>query len=125
MKMDKKDNDFKCRCCVPNLIDPRVPHLHREIEKDVGEELNVSSGYRCEKHNKAVGGSDTSSHMKGLAWDIECTRSAWDIECTRSRLRFRIIQSAIKHGITRIGIEKDYIHLDIDRQKAPRVIWLY
>lgn len=32
----------------------------------------VTSGYRCEKLNAAVGGSDTSYHTKGLAADIQC-----------------------------------------------------
>ncbi len=30
----------------------------------------ISSGYRCPALNKAVGGSDTSQHMKGEACDI-------------------------------------------------------
>lgn len=35
-----------------------------------GKPLHVSSGYRCEELNKAVGGSKTSAHLKGLAADI-------------------------------------------------------
>lgn len=30
----------------------------------------ITSGYRCEKLNKAVGGSKTSQHLKGQAADI-------------------------------------------------------
>ena len=32
--------------------------------------ITVSSGYRCPELNKAIGGSETSAHMKGLAADI-------------------------------------------------------
>ncbi|MEE8207867.1 MAG: D-Ala-D-Ala carboxypeptidase family metallohydrolase [Nitrosomonadaceae bacterium] len=34
--------------------------------------INVSSGFRCEELNLIIGGSRTSSHMKGLAADITC-----------------------------------------------------
>lgn len=33
--------------------------------------VHVSSGYRCDKLNKAIGGSRTSQHKKGEAADIE------------------------------------------------------
>ena len=33
--------------------------------------LKVTSGYRCEKLNTAVGGSNTSQHCKGEATDLE------------------------------------------------------
>ena len=107
---------FACPCCGENEIDPRVAQMVSDIEEDVGERLKVSSGYRCEKHNRDVGGSDTSSHLKGLAVDLEIGRS---------RLRYRVIGAALKRGIHRIGIGKNLLHLDIDRQKDPRVIWLY
>ncbi len=38
----------------------------------LGHEIQISSGYRCEALNKAVGGSVSSQHMKGEAVDFEC-----------------------------------------------------
>lgn len=38
-----------------------------------GHPIHVSSGYRCPRLNKAVGGSATSQHMTGEAADIYCT----------------------------------------------------
>lgn len=35
-----------------------------------GSPIKVSSGYRCEELNKKVGGSKTSSHLKGYAADL-------------------------------------------------------
>ena len=32
--------------------------------------IYINSGYRCNELNKAVGGSDNSQHLKGLAADI-------------------------------------------------------
>ena len=36
----------------------------------MGEPVKISSGYRCEKLNKAVGGVYNSQHLKGQAADI-------------------------------------------------------
>lgn len=38
----------------------------------LGRSVLVSSGYRCEELNAAVGGSKTSTHMTGLAADFTC-----------------------------------------------------
>jgi uncharacterized protein YcbK (DUF882 family) len=88
------------------------------MEEEIGERIKVNSGYRCKKHNAEVGGSETSSHLKGLAWDVDCDPS---------NLRYRILRAVILSGISRIGIGKGYIHLDIDRgkDKEPRCIWLH
>ena len=53
--------------------------------------INVSSWYRCEVLNKAVGGSKTSAHMKGLAMDFNHSVLALEevfVEIKESRLPF-------------------------------------
>jgi len=75
----------------------------------------INSGYRTEAHNKEVGGSPTSSHLKGLAVDISCTNSSQ---------REKIISALIIAGFQRVGIAKTFIHADMDPMKSP-AIWLY
>ena len=41
------------------------------LRKAMGKPIIISSGYRCEKLNKAVGGVYNSQHMKGQAADID------------------------------------------------------
>lgn len=41
------------------------------MREDWGSGINVSSGYRCEKLNKAVGGVATSCHRLGYAADLQ------------------------------------------------------
>ena len=113
---NSRDKRFACKCCGKNWIDPRWEALLKKIEARSDERLDVTSGFRCEKHNREVGGSRTSSHLTGLAVDIGCGRS---------RLRYRIITAAIELGINRIGLGKFFVHLDIDRSKDPRVVWVY
>jgi hypothetical protein len=63
--------EFRCKCgCGVIKIDE---NLVNKME-DVFTKLNaskciISSGYRCSKHDKAVGGSGYGQHTKGLAAD--------------------------------------------------------
>ena len=71
-----KIQEFVCRCgcempaearqnieaLVANVLDP--------VRDEYGKPIYVNSGYRCEKHNKAVGGVPKSQHMLGQAADI-------------------------------------------------------
>ena len=68
--------EFVCRCgcempaearqnieaLVANVLDP--------LRDEYGKPIYVNSGYRCEKHNAAVGGVPKSQHMLGQAADI-------------------------------------------------------
>lgn len=40
------------------------------IRQAFGKAIRVTSGYRCEKLNKAVGGKENSQHLKGEAADL-------------------------------------------------------
>lgn len=108
-------NRFACRCCHKNWIDPRLAYRVEQIELWT-DALTITSACRCRKHNADEGGSETSSHLKGLAVDILCKTS---------RLRFLIISMAVKLGISRIGIGPNFVHLDMDIKKDQGVVWLY
>ena len=41
-----------------------------------GKPLTISSGYRCEELNRAVGGVPTSQHRLGEASDVQCEDGA-------------------------------------------------
>ena len=97
-----------------NMDQDMIDRLIRAREYS-GVPYRITSGYRTKKHNKTVGGSKTSSHMKGVAVDIHCTKSG---------SRQRILTGLIKAGFTRIGIANTFIHADTDDDK-PDVIWLY
>lgn len=45
--------------------------LLQPIRDSLEMPIRVTSGYRCEKLNKAIGGSSKSQHVKGQAADIE------------------------------------------------------
>ena len=69
-------NEFKCKCCgeLPVEAKANVEALVEQVLDPAREKLGmpviVNSGYRCPKHNLAVGGVKNSQHMKGEAADI-------------------------------------------------------
>jgi len=111
-----KIEEFACSCCGKNEIDPQFVKKLDDARRLAKIPFIITSGYRCEKHNKEVGGKPNSSHLSGLAADISCQTST---------SRYLIVSALIRAGFNRIGIAKDFIHCDIDKDKPQEVIWVY
>lgn len=45
-------------------------YILEPIRKGLGKPIHISSGYRCEALNRAIGGAKTSQHIEGGAADI-------------------------------------------------------
>lgn len=66
-----RKEEFTCKCgCKMNNIDLRLIKVLDEIREHFEEACIVTSGCRCSKHNKAVGGVQGSRHVLGKAADI-------------------------------------------------------
>ena len=90
---------------VDNILDP--------LREKYGSPIQVNSGYRCEKLNKAVGGSKTSQHRYGLAADIT----------TGSKLRNKqlfILAQQMNLPFDQLIDEKTYSWIHISFSKEPR-----
>lgn len=67
--------EFDCQCkysdCTHTYID--VEHVEKLQEKrdQWDKSIEITSGYRCEKHNKDVGGATLSRHKLSDATDIK------------------------------------------------------
>ena len=81
-----------------------------------GYPFTINSGYRTKEHNKKVGGTPNSSHLKGLACDIAISNSSE---------RSTILLALLATGFTRVGIGSNFIHVDLDLSKPQHVIWTY
>lgn len=44
------------------------------IRDQIGVPIHINSAYRCEKHNKKIGGAKYSQHLQGKAYDIRADR---------------------------------------------------
>jgi len=67
-------SEFKCKCgkCeIPNGMPPdALIDLLIEIREHFNKPLIINSGYRCESHNKKIGGATHSRHVVGDAVDF-------------------------------------------------------
>jgi len=78
--------------------------------------FKITSGYRSPAHNAKVGGVKGSSHTNGHAVDIYAPTSTQ---------KYLIINALLQAGFNRIGVAKNFIHVDDDPSKAEDVIWTY
>ena len=76
----------------------------------------ATSGFRSQIWEQEQGRDGTSSHTKGLAIDLKAQDSI---------NRYKLINSLLSVGLNRIGIGKNFIHVDIDKDKPSNVIWHY
>jgi uncharacterized protein YcbK (DUF882 family) len=64
-------HEFSCRCCGSLKLDRRLVEGLEILRSLAGLPLIVHAGYRCEEHNREVGGVPHSEHTRGLAADID------------------------------------------------------
>ena len=117
-----KVSEFACKHCGQNHIDQRVINMAEEIRQKLGIPVRVNSGYRCEVHNKNVGGvcpkydkngkliCRGSNHMYGLAADLSCSLSSAQILAAVKELKtsggLQDLDYCIQYG------KKNFIHID-------------
>ena len=87
------------------------------IRHEAGIPLVLNSAYRSPEYERSKGRSGSGAHTYGLAVDIRCSQGI---------NRLKIMEAAFKCGIKRMGIAKNYIHIDQgDRVGLPQSIWTY
>lgn len=94
---------------VGKILDP--------LREAFGKPVFVTSGYRCHKLNKAVGGVANSNHLKGLAADIRAT-GKYIIDRDGNRRLFALakkLRLPVKELIWEGGGSWIHISLDLTR----------
>jgi zinc D-Ala-D-Ala carboxypeptidase len=117
-----KPRDFTCKCeglCGhPDAISRVLVTKLDKIQDLIGMPVSVLYGTRCEKFNRKSGGRDRSAHtVKGGV------SHAADIRCPDAAFRFAFLTAALPL-FNRIGIGKDFIHVDDDPELPSNVVWL-
>lgn len=110
------ESEFKCgdEPCFDKMNKKFITKLERARSFSLTP-YKITSSWRSVEHNKKVGGSRTSSHLRGLAVDIAAPTSSDKYEIIKSLLRV----------FTRIGVGSNYLHVDADFSKAQNVVWTY
>jgi zinc D-Ala-D-Ala carboxypeptidase len=108
-------DEFECNCgCGFDDINLDLINRIQKVREEYGP-INISSGCRCESWNKEVNGSVGSSHLKGYALDILCGNS---------RDRYRLLLK-LNLFFDRIGVQREFIHVDTDAGKISESCWVY
>lgn len=115
-------SEFDCRCTRPEcdytLVDLSILPLLEKLREKVGHPLIITSGYRCEKHQKILQESGIktaagrSQHCEGRA--VDCRVRHFSSEQLEAMAR------AV--GFMSIGVAPTFVHLDL-RTGWRR--WLY
>ena len=94
-------------------VEARLVQLAQQVLQPLrdsyGKPIKISSGYRCQALNKAIGGVSTSQHLKGEAVDINNGQS-------ENKKLFLLASKMIKEGVITVGQlidEKGYKWLHI------------
>ena len=114
-----QDAEFR-RCTPPCSIDDvQQVFLDKldELRFQSGIPLVLNCAYRSVEYDKKKGRSGRSAHCSGLAVDIRCTTGL---------NRLKILRGCQRAGITRIGIGRTFIHVDLgERVGLPSSVWVY
>ena len=124
MKWFKLD-EFRCRCCESNGTLQAVSNTRALVEnvldparERLGRAITVNSGYRCEKHNREVGGVEASQHLRGEAADI-CPVKSEKIK-VKSELE-RLKEIIISQGrFDQLIIYPGFLHVSYKRNGGNR-----
>lgn len=94
--------ELACHCCGEIHMNQEFLDLLNAARDIAGIPFRITSGYRCEKHNREVGSTSTN-HTSGQAADIDCNDTL---------KRYIIVSALIVARMPGIGIGKEFIHAD-------------
>lgn len=102
-------SEIACRHCGEIIVNFEALDKLQELRTNCGAPLHINSGYRCAWYNKSIGGSPTSYHLRGEAFDIR------NLEGTENLEHPMLIEHAKVAGFTGLGTykTKQFVHVDI------------
>lgn len=105
----------KCQDCNLQIIDDKLLYKLDVLREAVAKPIYINCAYRCEKHNKEVGGVESSQHILGKAADIRCEGISLD----------ELERLCCLVGFTGVGRYSAFIHVDVREGKQIRFVGGY
>ena len=106
-------HELRCPCCLLCEIDPLLVDSLQALRDIVGVPITVNSAYRCEKHNREVGGSRTSQHLLGNAADIVIAHML-----PNEMQEAALLVDAFRDGGIGVYPSRGFIHVDVRGRRA-------
>jgi len=99
--------EFRCPCCQAVIVSSKLINKLTLLREELQFQVTISSGYRCEAKNTAVGGVPNSQHLKGTAVDIpKYTQDVVVVRTMRAALERRFAQGGM-------GEYSGHFHVDV------------
>lgn len=97
-------------------IKPALLEALEDIRDFTGIPMQITSGYRCAEHNAEAKGKPNSAHLTGEAADF------W---VSGDKDRYTFLEAIFTLGPVRVGVGKDFIHVDCSHTLPGEVCWGY
>jgi len=135
--MARERSEYRCPCCGLVNIDEQVVEIDNKLIERVGFKPDLTSACRCKKHDEKVQNINKEKGLKTTIYSSHLCEDpkekgeqaekceALDYATTTSWARAVILKTLFELEIQRIGIGKDFIHWDIDKNKPFPVCWVY
>lgn len=112
-----KKSEYKCKCkgkyCngYPSKIAMKLVMADQYQRNYYGKSITITSGVRCKTHNKNVGGTSNSYHMKGRASD---TITSGKSSATVRNMIYKKSSTKLPFVSYSYDITKDSMHKTVD-----------
>lgn len=104
--------EFMCPCCGGIKYDTKLIEILDTVREMIKTPIIITSGYRCEKHNREIGGAPQSKHILGIAADITTPNIL-------ARDLYSIFDTILKNsGGLGYYPRKNILHIDTRKEKA-------
>lgn len=105
-------SEFQCKCCCHVKIWAPLLHHLEALRLFWKNPLVITSGFRCLRHNKKIGGVAHSLHTQGRAVDIVVMKSRQPFFCKLAK----------KAGFTSIIAygKRNFVHLALKTERSYR-----
>lgn len=94
-------------------LSPNLERRYTIFKKESGCKFYITSGYRTKAHNKRVGGSIRSFHLKGKALDLVPKKG-----CQKGK--YELFELATKY-FNGVIFYDDHIHIDIGNRRYHNI----
>lgn len=106
-----KPSEFACKHCKGQTdMDFNLIHALDWLRDIFGVPFIVTSGYRCEEHNRAVNGASQSFHVQGKASDITVSQK------TLLTIIYKVAIASSKFNGVGLS-ENKFVHLDTGNRR--------
>lgn len=111
-------SEFSCKgkdCCGHSApIHPDLIEAVQALRDRIGRPLSITSGFRCNRHNAAIGGEENSFHTLGMAADVACP------DGISSESLAALAEGIDLFRIGGIGVYPSWVHLDVRKNGKAR-----